>query len=80
LATGGCASAHPPVTRSRGDLPDWRPQFIDYLYLGFTTATVFSPTDVMPLRSWNKIAMLAQSMISLILLGLVIARTVNVLQ
>jgi uncharacterized membrane protein len=60
--------------------PDWRPQFIDYLYLGFTTATAFSPTDVSPLRSWNKIAMLAQSMISLILLGLVIARAVNVLQ
>jgi hypothetical protein len=58
---------------------DWRPRFIDYLYLGFTSATAFSPTDVMPLRSWNKIAMMAQSTISLVLLGLVIARAVNVL-
>lgn len=60
--------------------PDWRPRFIDYLYLGFTSATAFSPTDVMPLRAWNKIAMMAQSAISLVLLGLVIARAVNVLQ
>ena len=59
---------------------DWRPQFVDYLYLGFTSATAFSPTDVAPLRSWNKLAMMAQSTISLVLLGLVIARAVNVLK
>jgi hypothetical protein len=59
---------------------DWRPRFVDYLYLGFTSATAFSPTDIMPLRAWNKIAMMAQSTISLVLLGLVIARAVNVLQ
>jgi len=59
---------------------DWRPQFVDYMYLGFTSATAFSPTDIMPLRAWNKIAMMAQSTISLALLGLVIARAVNVLQ
>jgi hypothetical protein len=59
---------------------DWRPRFVDYMYLGFTSATAFSPTDIMPLRAWNKIAMMAQSTISLMLLGLVIARAVNVLQ
>jgi hypothetical protein len=59
---------------------DWRPRFVDYLYLGFTSATAFSPTDVMPLRAWNKIAMMAQSTISLALLGLVVARAVNVLR
>jgi hypothetical protein len=59
---------------------DWRPRFIDYLYLGFTSATAFSPTDVMPLRPWNKLAMMAQSTISLVLLGLVIARAVNVMR
>ena len=57
----------------------WRPRFVDYMYLGFTSATAFSPTDVMPLRAWNKLAMMAQSTISLVLLGLVIARAVNVL-
>ncbi len=58
--------------------PDWRPRFIDYLYLGFTNATAFSPTDVMPLAPWAKIAMAIQSLVSLGILGLVIARAVNV--
>jgi hypothetical protein len=57
----------------------WRPQFVDYLYLGFTNATAFSPTDVMPLVPWAKMTMAVQSLISLVILGLVIARAVNVL-
>ncbi len=56
----------------------WRPRFLDYLYLGFTNATAFSPTDVMPLVPWAKITMTVQSLVSLALLALVIARAVNV--
>ena len=59
--------------------PGWRPLFIDYLYLGLTNGTAFSPTDVMPLRHWAKLTMGVQAMISLIILGLVIARAVNIL-
>jgi len=59
--------------------PGWRPIFIDYLYLGFTNALAFSPTDVMPLVPWAKITMALQSLISVTILGLVIARAVNVL-
>ena len=59
--------------------PDWRPLFLDYLYLGLTNATAFSPTDVMPLRHWAKLTMGAQALISLMILGLVIARAVNIL-
>jgi hypothetical protein len=59
--------------------PHWRPLFIDYFYLGFTNATAFSPTDAMPLAPWAKIAMTIQSVISLLILALVIARAVNVL-
>ncbi len=59
-------------------LPDWRPGFIDYLYLGFTNATALSPTDVMPLVPWAKIAMTVQSVVSLAILALVIARATNV--
>jgi hypothetical protein len=58
--------------------PGWRPVFLDYLHLGFTNATAFSPTDVMPLVPWAKIAMAVQAVISLAILGLVIARAVNV--
>src|SRR4029079_11680739 len=56
----------------------WQPQFLDYLYLSLTSSAAFSPTDVMPLVPWAKIAMAAQSLISIAVLGLVIARAVNV--
>jgi hypothetical protein len=52
----------------------------DYLYLGFTNATAFSSTDVMPLARWAKAAMTMQAAGSLLILGLVIARAVNILQ
>lgn len=60
--------------------PGWHPQFFDYLYLGFTNATAFSPTDVMPLARWAKAAMTLQAVGSLAILGLVIARAVNILR
>ena len=41
--------------------PGWRPQYIDYLILGLTTSTAFSPTDVLPLSRWAKVTMAAQS-------------------
>jgi hypothetical protein len=57
--------------------PGWRPVFLDYLHLGFTNATAFSPTDVMPLTHRAKYAMIVQSTVSLALFGLVVARAVN---
>jgi uncharacterized membrane protein len=57
--------------------PGWRPVFLDYLHLGFTNATAFSPTDVMPLTHRAKYTMLVQSTIALALLGLIVARAVN---
>jgi uncharacterized membrane protein len=59
--------------------PDWEPLFVDYLYMSFTNATAFSPTDVMPLARWAKLAMAAQSAVSLGVGALVIARAVNIL-
>jgi hypothetical protein len=57
--------------------PGWRPFFLDYLHLGFTNATAFSPTDVMPLTHRAKFAMVLQSTLALALFGLVVARAVN---
>jgi uncharacterized membrane protein len=57
--------------------PGWRPEFIDYLYVGFTNANAFSPTDTMPMAHWAKIAMGSQALISFAIIGLVIARAVN---
>jgi hypothetical protein len=57
--------------------PGWRPVFLDYLHLGFTNATAFSPTDVMPLTLRAKYTMLVQSTVALALFALVVARSVN---
>lgn len=57
----------------------WKPTFVDYLYLAFTNATAFSPTDTLPLTPWAKILMLIQSLASLLTVGLVAARAVNIL-
>jgi uncharacterized membrane protein len=58
----------------------WAPSFFDYLYTSFTNASAFSPTDVLPLTRWAKILMMVQSATSLITVGLVIARAVNILK
>jgi uncharacterized membrane protein len=57
--------------------PGWRPVFFDYLHLGFTNATAFSPTDVMPLTHRAKYTMMVQSTVALALFGLIVARAVN---
>jgi hypothetical protein len=57
--------------------PNWRPVFLDYLHLGFTNATAFSPTDVMPLSLRAKYVMLVQATVALAVFGLVVARAVN---
>jgi uncharacterized membrane protein len=57
----------------------WRPAFLDYLYVSFTNAAAFSPTDTLPLSRWAKMLMLVQSAISLILAVMVVARAVNIL-
>ncbi len=60
--------------------PQWEPGFTDYLYVSFTNATAFSPTDTMPLTRWAKMIMLLQSAISLVTVALVVARAVNILK
>jgi len=55
----------------------WRPVFLDYLHLGFTNATAFSPTDVMPLSHRAKYTMMIQATVALALFGLIVARAVN---
>jgi len=61
-----------------GDL-DWRPGFMDYLFLAFNTSTAFSPTDVPVLSRWAKGMMMVQSTISFTTVALLAARAVNIL-
>ncbi len=59
--------------------PGWRSGFMDYLFLSFTNATAFSPTDTLPLSSWAKLLMMVQSGTSLLTVALVASRAVNIL-
>jgi hypothetical protein len=62
------------------DVPaGWRPKFVDYLFLGFTTSTAFSPTDTLPLTSRAKILMMLQCTISLVTIVAVASRAINIL-
>ena len=60
--------------------PDWEPSFLDYLYVSFTNAVAFSPTDTMPLSRWAKMLMLLQSAVALLTIAFVVARAVNILK
>lgn len=70
----------PQMTQRHLAPKTWRPQFSDYLYVSFTNATAFSPTDTMPLTRWAKQLMTLQSAVSLSTTALVIARAVNILK
>ena len=70
----------PQMTAPDLSPPEWQPQFFDYLYLSFTNAAAFSPTDTLPLARWAKMTMMVQSIVSLGTVVLVIARAVNILK
>ncbi|MGZ8613875.1 MAG: hypothetical protein ACXWX4_04235 [Actinomycetota bacterium] len=59
---------------------DWLPQFVDYLYLSFTNATAFSPTDTMPLTPRAKLLMLVEGLASITTVVMVAGRAVNILR
>ena len=69
----------PQMTLDQPQYAAWRPHFEDYLYVSFTNSTAFSPTDTMPLSGRIKMAMLVQSLLSLVTIALVGARAVNIL-
>jgi uncharacterized membrane protein len=59
--------------------PGWSPDFFDYLYVALTNAAAFSPTDTMPLTRAAKALMSAESLVSIVTVGIVAARAVNIL-
>jgi uncharacterized membrane protein len=69
----------PQMTDDRIEPLAWRPKFIDYLYVSLTNATAFSPTDTMPLTPTAKGIMGIQAMVSLVTIGLIVSRAVNIL-
>jgi len=68
----------PELRREMGE-DEWRPGFVDYLFLAYNTSTAFSPTDVPVLSRWAKVLMMVQATISLTTIALLAARAVNIL-
>jgi len=58
---------------------DWKPGFMDYLFLAFNTAPHFHPLMCRYCRSWAKGLMMVQAIISLATIALLAARAVNIL-
>ncbi|CUS44516.1 MAG: hypothetical protein V4610_04645 [Pseudomonadota bacterium] len=80
IETEKCDFLYPQMTIGQPREPcTWSPGFVDYLYLSFTNATAFSPTDTMPLSRRAKMLMMIESAISLLTIALVAARAVNIL-
>ncbi len=69
----------PEMQHTQHVRPDWQPTFVDYLAYSFATATAFSPTDVSAVKPWAKLLVILESLLSLALATLVIARAINVL-
>ena len=63
-----------PELAARG----WEPHLVDYVYVAFTNAIAFSPTDVLPLTRLAKLLMLFESALSALTILLVAARAVNI--
>jgi hypothetical protein len=68
----------PDLRKEMGE-DDWKPGFVDYLFLAFNTSTAFSPTDVPVLSRWAKVLMMVQAIISLTTIAILAARAVNIL-
>jgi hypothetical protein len=69
----------PQAATPEASASEWTPTFLDYLFLGYNTATAFSPTDAAPLTGRAKMLMMLESAISLLTLVIVAARAINVL-
>ena len=57
----------------------WAPHFFDYLFVAFTGATALSPADTYPLTRLAKVLMMLEAVLSLTVVGILIARAVNIL-
>jgi hypothetical protein len=57
----------------------WRPAFIDYLFVAFTNATAFSPSDTFALTPRAKVLMMMESLTSLVTIAIIAARALSLL-
>ena len=83
-AFGSCSFVFPQMQiekseRKAFEIGAWRPGFVDYLFVAFTTSSTFGPTDAPILTHWAKLLTMVQILISLTIMVLLISRAVGVL-
>lgn len=61
----------------RFGITGWRPGFVDYLFIAFTTSSTFGPTDAPILQRWAKSLAMLQAFISLTIVVLLISKAVG---
>jgi hypothetical protein len=71
--------AFPQIALGKRFSQGWTPQFVDYLFVAFTTSAAFSPTDTSFLSMRAKLLMMVQAMGSIVILAVVAARAINIL-
>ena len=81
---GHSSQKHPDFLFPQMTAPDlapsgWKPSFLDYVFVSFTNAAAFSPTDTLPLTARVKMLMMVQALTSLLTVALVAGRAVNIL-
>ncbi len=62
-----------------GNPTGWAPGFVDYLFLAFCFSTALSPADAAPLTRSAKSMCMIQALISLSILVLLVARSINII-
>ncbi|HEX2909570.1 MAG TPA: hypothetical protein VH186_02085 [Chloroflexia bacterium] len=67
------------LTEARPAFKEWRPGFMDYLFVAFNTSTAFSPTDTPVLSTSVKVLSMVQAALSLVTLAALAARAINIL-
>jgi hypothetical protein len=66
--------------QQEGDNPTrWAPGFVDYVFLAFCSATALSPADTMPLSQRAKLMTMAEAILSMTIIVLLVARSINIL-
>lgn len=65
--------------QEEGNPTSWAPGFVDYLFLAFCSATALSPADTMPLTQRAKLMTMAEAVLSLLIIVLLVARSINIL-
>lgn len=71
--------AFPQISLGSEFRTNWMPQFVDYLFVAFTTSAAFSPTDTSFLSVRAKLLMMVQAIGSIVILAVVAARAINIL-